>query len=158
MEVVLALLTWHVATVRPGTGIDFSWQVVLAFAAQHGLVFGRDVVFTYGPLGFLSVPLIVSPPLTAAAFLFAAFVQRSAVEVTAQPPGVFAGTSLTAPLVGAFAGTRLVGVARPSEARADVAAALESAAAEESGHSLFVRVTGHVRLRVFALGAAARPR
>jgi hypothetical protein len=33
--------------------LDGSWQTGLALAAHQGLDFGRDVVFTYGPLGYL---------------------------------------------------------------------------------------------------------
>lgn len=35
--------------------IDPSWGAVLAYAHHHGLQFGRDIVFTYGPLGYLFV-------------------------------------------------------------------------------------------------------
>ncbi len=34
--------------------MDSSWSAVLDYAHQHGLQFGRDIVFTYGPLGFLT--------------------------------------------------------------------------------------------------------
>src|ERR1051326_6983221 len=30
------------------------WEPVLSFAAAHHLQWGRDIVFTYGPLGFLA--------------------------------------------------------------------------------------------------------
>jgi hypothetical protein len=55
---VLTVLTWHGASLFPHTGLDNSWQIGLTEAASHGLDFGHDVVFTYGPLGFLSVPLL----------------------------------------------------------------------------------------------------
>ena len=32
---------------------DASWQGVLAFAAAHHLQFGKDIIFSYGPLGYL---------------------------------------------------------------------------------------------------------
>jgi hypothetical protein len=35
-------------------GLDSSWNAALAVALTRGLAFGRDIVFTYGPLGFLS--------------------------------------------------------------------------------------------------------
>ena len=35
-------------------GIDGSWQMSINMAFHQGLVFGKDWVFTYGPLGFLS--------------------------------------------------------------------------------------------------------
>ena len=40
-----------------GSGLDPSWQIALHRAFDGGLVFGRDFVFTYGPLGWLSTRL-----------------------------------------------------------------------------------------------------
>ncbi len=37
----------------PGTGLDASWQEMLVLARAQGLQFGRDVIFTWGPWGFL---------------------------------------------------------------------------------------------------------
>ena len=37
-------------------GPDVSWQFGVSLAHTEGLHFGRDLVFTYGPLSFLSVP------------------------------------------------------------------------------------------------------
>jgi hypothetical protein len=31
----------------------YVWQVVLEYAAEHHLQFGKEIVFTYGPLGYL---------------------------------------------------------------------------------------------------------
>jgi hypothetical protein len=53
---LLAVLTCSVPPLAPAPGLDNSWQAGLALAQQQGLHFGRDVVFTYGPLGFLTVP------------------------------------------------------------------------------------------------------
>src|SRR5258708_39817205 len=33
---------------------SFSEKVVLSYANEHGLRFGTDIIFTYGPLGFLT--------------------------------------------------------------------------------------------------------
>lgn len=41
---------------------DASWCAVLEYAHQHGLQFGTDIVFTYGPLGFLETPYLFSTP------------------------------------------------------------------------------------------------
>ena len=38
-------------------GLDPSWAIALHLAIENGLVFGKDFVFTYGPLGFLSTRL-----------------------------------------------------------------------------------------------------
>ena len=37
----------------PSLGVDPSWKVSLQLAAMQGKVFGRDFVFTYGPMGWL---------------------------------------------------------------------------------------------------------
>lgn len=37
----------------PSLGLDRSWQMVLTYAAGHGLQHGHDIIFTYGPLGHL---------------------------------------------------------------------------------------------------------
>jgi hypothetical protein len=39
---------------------DASWCAVLEYAHQHGLQFGTDISFTYGPLGFLATPYLFS--------------------------------------------------------------------------------------------------
>lgn len=52
-SVALVLLTWHpVAQVAEG-GLDPSWNAALHMAAHGDWVWGRDLVFTYGPLGWL---------------------------------------------------------------------------------------------------------
>ncbi len=37
----------------PATDLDPSWRMALSYYHEHGLQFGREVVFNYGPLGFL---------------------------------------------------------------------------------------------------------
>lgn len=37
----------------PSVSLDPSWQMVVLHAAAHGWQFGKDIVFTYGPLGFI---------------------------------------------------------------------------------------------------------
>jgi len=39
-----------------GPGLDFSWILGLSMAHRDKLVFGRDIVFTHGPLGYLMMP------------------------------------------------------------------------------------------------------
>jgi hypothetical protein len=43
-----------------GNDLDSSWAAILGFAHQKGLQFGTDIVFTYGPLGFLITPYFAS--------------------------------------------------------------------------------------------------
>jgi hypothetical protein len=53
-------------------GLEFSWQLVLHLTAVHHLQWGRDALFTYGPLGFLCVPLPISPYTWLLGLLFVA--------------------------------------------------------------------------------------
>jgi hypothetical protein len=53
---VLTLLLWLELLLFPAppqTALDPSWNEVLVYAAAHGWQFGRDLVFTYGPWGYL---------------------------------------------------------------------------------------------------------
>jgi hypothetical protein len=39
-----------------GEGLEWSWQMALHESVVRGLVYGREFLFTYGPLGFLAYP------------------------------------------------------------------------------------------------------
>jgi hypothetical protein len=52
----VAILTWSVAIDVPAAGLDGSWNAGLSMAVEHGLHFGDQIVFSYGPLGFLQGP------------------------------------------------------------------------------------------------------
>ncbi|HTW83818.1 MAG TPA: hypothetical protein VMD91_07115 [Candidatus Sulfotelmatobacter sp.] len=95
----LAAAAWFVYLVRPrpalGVGLDASWQHALTLALHDHLRFGHDIVFTYGPLGFvlagpadatLAIPqLIVSSVVAfvvAAAALFALGGRSSVLQKT----------------------------------------------------------------------------
>jgi hypothetical protein len=69
--VVVTVLSWPLATIAPGVDLDASWRVALHMAAHARLDSGTQVVFTYGPLGFLSQPLLAYPWTTR--FAFAAY-------------------------------------------------------------------------------------
>jgi hypothetical protein len=51
----IVVFSWPYSLAAP-IGIDESWRVALHLTGPSGLHFGEDIVFTYGPLGFLSVP------------------------------------------------------------------------------------------------------
>ena len=52
LAVLLALLLFQFPLpAKPG--VDSSWGMVLVYAHRHGLQFGHDIAFTYGPYGFL---------------------------------------------------------------------------------------------------------
>jgi hypothetical protein len=55
--VMVALLTYPASPVTACAGLDCSWAVGLNLAARSPWVFGRDLSFTYGPLGYLLSPL-----------------------------------------------------------------------------------------------------
>jgi len=57
----LLLLPEHLIHI-PGLGIDPSWQIALNMAVRKGFVFGKDFIFTYGPLGFLETHLGMGIP------------------------------------------------------------------------------------------------
>lgn len=56
----VALVSLPAPWVPYGTGLDASWLLGLNLARHQGLVAGRDIVFTYGPLGYLTYPDPVS--------------------------------------------------------------------------------------------------
>ena len=76
VAIAINLMTWPSLWVSPQDGLDGSWQIALHLAADQGMAFGRDIGFTYGPLGFLVFPLLVTGPTYALAFV-ATFAMRS---------------------------------------------------------------------------------
>jgi hypothetical protein len=62
---VLAAIVWIAAAplipLSPGGGTDGSWITALHIAHQRGLDFGTDFLYTYGPLGYLTVPRAYDP-------------------------------------------------------------------------------------------------
>ena len=53
IPVMLTFVTIPPAAVDLDMDADTSWCAVLEYAHRHGLQFGTDLVFTYGPLGYL---------------------------------------------------------------------------------------------------------
>jgi hypothetical protein len=72
---VIAWLTWPVETLVPGHGLDPSWLAGLNMATYQSLNFGQDVIFTYGPLGFLAYPSLYYPTTAAFAGLYVGALQ-----------------------------------------------------------------------------------
>ena len=58
---LLAVVTWPVGDLAPQAGLDPSWAAGLYMAAHNGLDYGRDIAFTFGPLGFLQIPSPLLP-------------------------------------------------------------------------------------------------
>ena len=59
-------------TRQPPLELDPSWEVAIEHAAVHHLQFGTQIVFTFGPLGFLASPFSLGH-LTGARIAFALF-------------------------------------------------------------------------------------
>jgi hypothetical protein len=91
---------WVISVVRPpaptGAGLDESWRIGLTLATLEHLQFGRDVVFTFGPLGYvlqgIADPALAAPAaaialglaaLTGAAVWFVLRGRASVVQKTA---------------------------------------------------------------------------
>ncbi len=69
---LVALLGWGLGMTPPSVGLDASWNGGLAIAIEEGLQWGDDIVFTYGPLGFLNGRGIWFTDLGAFAFVYLA--------------------------------------------------------------------------------------
>lgn len=67
---ILALVGTNVSTARPAWGIDSSFRVGLTEAVRERMQFGVEIVWPYGPLGFLGGPTYLSRALLALAVLF----------------------------------------------------------------------------------------
>ncbi|MEO7198199.1 MAG: hypothetical protein ABIZ50_06970 [Solirubrobacterales bacterium] len=74
LGVLVALATWFVTLNYPIPGLDPSWRSGLYMAVHDGIGFGNDVVFTYGPLGFLIDSTGWYQDLATVAFLWLALV------------------------------------------------------------------------------------
>ena len=71
VSLLVAALSWPLASeLQPLPGGEGDWQIALQIAVRQGLDFGPDVLFTYGPLGFLHYPVIVDAALARIAFAY----------------------------------------------------------------------------------------
>lgn len=78
LSVVLLPLTWPILTL-PRHSIDLAWAVGLHQAAADGLAHGRDIAWTYGPLGFLGRPTPFVGATSAVAFFVTAAIYLAAL-------------------------------------------------------------------------------
>ena len=70
LAALIALVTWPGYSIAPQQGLDPSWMTGIALASQRGFDYGTEIVFTYGPLGFLFAPSTVSAAHAVLAGLF----------------------------------------------------------------------------------------
>ena len=106
---LLLLVPWQTESTRTQLGyLDFSWVWALSDAFAHGRIFGRDLVFTAGPLGFLGPRAFVPETgallwiwWTAIALVWSALLWRQLARSVANPAlriGLFAWSILCAAL------------------------------------------------------------
>jgi hypothetical protein len=81
VTVLVALLSWPLGIGLPGANLDLSWIAGLYMAVDEGKHFGTEVVFTYGPLGFLSWPLLWFGSLAVLSFAYTILIYVSFVAV-----------------------------------------------------------------------------
>ena len=72
LGLLVAVFSWPVSGLDPSIGLDESWNAAVNLANKEGLDFGRELVFTYGPLGFLAVPQLYFPSLAVVASAYVA--------------------------------------------------------------------------------------
>jgi hypothetical protein len=61
LGLLLAVLTWSVQLAPPSVGLDASWIAGISMATHGGLHYGTEFAFSYGPLGFVALPLAFYP-------------------------------------------------------------------------------------------------
>lgn len=95
---LLGVLTWRAVNFTPVDSLDPSWQVALHMAAHRHLSFDQ-VVFTFGPLGFLTQPVAYYPWTGLLSALYGVVLQTSLcaalVGVLRRPVGL-AGAAVAA--------------------------------------------------------------
>ena len=77
LGLVIAILTWPFSSVVPGPGVDPSWVAGLYMATARGMNAGAEIVFSYGPLGFLDFPSLYDVWLGRLAFGWSLGVQMA---------------------------------------------------------------------------------
>lgn len=55
LAVCLFIMLPHNLVLDSHQGLDNSWNISISLALQKGMIFGKDYIFTYGPLGALAV-------------------------------------------------------------------------------------------------------
>ncbi|MDX6690673.1 MAG: hypothetical protein QOG15_2130 [Solirubrobacteraceae bacterium] len=66
----IAVFGWADMPLSPAPGLDPSWQAAMHMGIRSDLVWGRDLVYTYGPLGFLRLPTYWYGATGAMAFVY----------------------------------------------------------------------------------------
>ena len=75
VALAFGLSAWPIPTLIPIPGLDPSWEVGLYLIFHDGYNYGSDVIFTFGPLGFLHYPAAVYRWPLRLAFLYLLVIQ-----------------------------------------------------------------------------------
>lgn len=81
LGVIAAVASWNLRFTGPIGGLDPSWAAGLYMAADRGMDFGTQLVFPFGPLGFLRQPWLWYGDLAVLAFMYSG-VLRIALSVS----------------------------------------------------------------------------
>lgn len=99
VTVVVALLTWPAGIGGVGASLDFSWIAGLYMAVNEGKHFGTEVVYTYGPLGFLVWPSLWIGSLAVVSFAYLVVIYIGFVAVLTWSLSRTVGLLIAAPIV-----------------------------------------------------------
>lgn len=67
---LVAIASWGIEFGQPASGLDNSWVAGLYMAAHSHVDFGTQVIFTFGPLGFLSETMLFYGGLGVLSFIY----------------------------------------------------------------------------------------
>lgn len=81
LGVMAAVASWNLRFTGPIGGLDPSWAAGLYMAADRGMDFGTQLVFPFGPLGFLHQPWLWYGDLAVLAFMYSGIL-RIALSVS----------------------------------------------------------------------------
>jgi len=76
--VAIAVVAWPVQSISPGVNGDWGWIAAVSYVAEHGMRFGDQIAWTYGPLGFLDTwyrPVLYYGDILVLSWLSTAIVQ-----------------------------------------------------------------------------------
>jgi len=71
--ILIGIWTLPWPMIPPGSGLDPSWVIGINMALLENLQFGKDIVFTFGPLGFLWTPVLIDYNLWSLSLFFCIF-------------------------------------------------------------------------------------
>lgn len=74
LGVLVALFSWHIAFGIPSPGLDPGWWAGLNMAVHDGRQFGTEIIFSYGPLGFLRRPYVFYDGLGTIGYLYSSLI------------------------------------------------------------------------------------